>query len=395
VGWIAGVLLLLWGAAHADDAVVNPGTAQHLGAAESGESVEISAPTDRYTAEEQAVIRDSAPDPHDIADLAPDTDFSLHDRDCECNRCCAEIEFYGPFPLASTHPPQQMFLTPVADTATVLGDGCGYYRLDLDVSSIITRELDSGIIADYDMETWRLTANYHRGIGDGGEVFASLPVLSRTPGVLDGIIRSWHGSFGLPNALRETLPDQQFHYVIVTRDGPVLNGSQGSGLGDLTVGYKHRLWDARQGRDSAALRAAVKLPTGDTGQYYGSGALDVSLGALYQRQLRKHLRAYVNYDYVFIGDPGLDNIEHQNIGSIMVATEYAVSHRTTLHGVYQAMVNPLRIGSREADKSPQQLSLGFSHRIGGRTIWSGGFTEDIYPETAPDFVLNTSLKWEY
>jgi hypothetical protein len=366
---------------------------------DSGESVEISVPGDHseraYTADEEAALGDLPEAADDVGHLAPDTDFSLHDHDCACNKCQSDIEFYGPLPLTSTHPPMQMFLAPTADSATVLEDGCGYYRLDLDVSNIITRELDSGVIADYDMETWRLTANYHLGVGGNGEVYASVPVLSRSAGVMDSIIRSWHGTFALPNALRDTLPDQQFHYVIVTRDGPVLNASEGSGLGDLTLGYKLRLWDARDGRDSAALRAAVKLPTGDSGQFYSSGAIDASIGALYQRQLRQHLRAYLNYDYMFIGDPDLENIDHQNIGSIMLGTEYAISHRTTLQGVYQATVNPLRIGSREADKSPQQLSFGFSHRVGGRTVWNGGFSEDIYPETAPDFVINTSLKWEF
>jgi hypothetical protein len=214
--------------------------------------------------------------------------------------------------------------------------------------------------------------------------------------MLDGIIRSWHGFFSLPNALRDTLPDNQYHYVIVTRDGPVLNGSPGSGLGDLTVGYKTKLWDRGEGKDAAAVRAAVKLPTGDSSQYFSSGALDVSVGVLYQRQLMGRMRGYLNYDYVLIGDPDLPNIEHQNFAALMLGAEYALAHSWTLQGLYQTTtVSPLIIGSREGDKSPQQLSFGLAHRVNDKMVWTGSFSEDIYPETAPDFVLSTGLKWEF
>jgi hypothetical protein len=394
---------MVWNCALAEDNVVNPGTAQHLSAREGYERsygdgyepVTAEAEESGYTdhpaplpTSEKRVHRDDA-----IVALAGETDWSLHESGCGCDKC-GGLEFFGPSPWINTHPPVQMFLSPAADVATVLADGSGFYALDLDVSSIIVRELDSGIIADYDLETWRLTARYHQGLGSG-EVFASLPLISRSAGVMDSVIRSWHGMFSLPNALRDTLPDNQFHYVIVTREGPVLNGEEGAGIGDLTVGYKTKLWDKNNGEDAAAVRAMLKLPTGNTELYYGSGALDASLGLLHQRQITPHWRSYLNYDYIFVGDPGLDNIEHQNMGSFMLGTEWAMSRSTTLQGIYQAMVNPLRIGSREADKSTQQLSFGFAHRAGDKLVWTGGFSEDIYPETAPDFVLSTGLKWEF
>ena len=45
--------------------------------------------------------------------------------------------------------------------------------------------------------------------------------------------------------------------------------------------------------------------------------------------------------------------------------------------------------SKEADKDAQELTLGFNHRLGPKLVWSGGFVEDAYPETAPDFVIST------
>ncbi|MDQ3023741.1 MAG: DUF3187 family protein [bacterium] len=395
VGWVALAAILLWSAALADDGVVNPTSAQHLGPEDGYEDSvgavdEISSYPDHPAPLPPSGKRSHAAS---IDELAGDTDFSLHDCDCCCTKC-GGVQFFGPLPLTNTHPPMQMFLSPTPDSAVMLEDGAGFYSVDLDVSTIIIRELDSGVIADYDLETWRLTASYRQGMGDG-EVFASLPLISRGAGVMDSVIRGWHGMFSLPNALRDTLPDNQYHYVIVTRDGPVLNGSPGSGLGDLTVGYKMKLWDRGDGKDAAALRAAVKLPTGDSGQYYSSGAIDVMVGALYQRQVSARMRSYFNLDYVVIGEPDLQNIDRQDIGSLMFATEYALGRSTTMQAMYQALGNPLRIGSGEADKSTQQLSAGIAHRIGRGAVWSGSFSEDIYPETAPDFVLSTGIRWEF
>jgi hypothetical protein len=138
----------------------------------------------------------------------------------------------------------------------------------------------------------------------------------------------------------------------------------------------------------------LKAPLGDPDFAMGSGNWDVSLGALYQRQIRPHLRGYVDIDYVWTGAPGWDNIESNNQLISNWIVEYAISHSTTVLSQYRINTNPLRTGSKEADKDAQELTFGFNHRIGPKLVWSGGFVEDIYPETAPDFVVSTDLKWD-
>ncbi len=53
------------------------------------------------------------------------------------------------------------------------------------------------------------------------------------------------------------------------------------------------------------------------------------------------------------------------------------------------------VGSREADKDPQELSLGLHHRLRPGLLWSLAATEDIRPETAADLVLSSDLQWEF
>jgi hypothetical protein len=318
--------------------------------------------------------------------------------DCGCPDCSSRagtLEFYGPLAAINTHPPNLLFLEPPPASAIVLAPGARELQTSVQWTNIIIREHDSGTQLYYDYEGLRATAAYHQGF-DGGELSVELPFYSRGAGVLDGIISTWHGWFGFPNGLRDRYPDNKYHYVIVKRDGLVYSdGGDASGIGDLSVGYKRQLWNKRQGQDAMAVRAMFKAPTGDAQYAMGSGGWDASLGLLYQRQLRPHLRVYGNLDYVWTGAPDWKNIENNNLLITQFALEYAASRRTTVHSMYRLGANPLRTGSTQGDKNPQELGFGFAHRVAGDMVWTGGFVEDIAPETAPDFVITTGLKWSF
>ena len=164
---------------------------------------------------------------------------------------------------------------------------------------------------------------------------------------------------------------------------------------DGTVGQGEAAPNRRYGEDAASVRAMLKLPTGNPDIATGSGNIDWSLGALYQRQITPHVRAYANLDWVFTGKPDWPNIRHQDEWITNWIAEYAISHRTALLAQYRTNRNPLRIGSTQSDKDSQELILGFNHRLEHRVVWSGGFIEDINPETAPDWTMTTDFKWEF
>src|SRR5690606_38992349 len=50
------------------------------------------------------------------------------------------------------------------------------------------------------------------------------------------------------------------------------------GLGDVSFSLGWQLFNQNNGRDSVALRAALKLPTGDSDHLLGSGSTDLALG---------------------------------------------------------------------------------------------------------------------
>jgi hypothetical protein len=79
----------------------------------------------------------------------------------------------------------------------------------------------------------------------------------------------------------------------------------------------------------------------------------------------------------------------------LLGAEYAICDGTTVTAQYRIHENPLRNGNIEADKTAQLIELGFHRRVADGVIWSGGFSEDFYPETAPDFVVFSEVKWEF
>jgi hypothetical protein len=314
-----------------------------------------------------------------------------------CTSCCdcrsGTIEFFGPMAVLNQHPPALLTLQPEPDVATVLEDGESFFRYKLDITNVFLRELDSGVIVDYDYEELRSTLDYTLG-SFGGEFSVELPISQRGGGFLDELIDSWHQWFGLQSGIRANFPDNGFRYIIATREGPVYNGEESFGIGDLALTYKFPLMDDGAG-DALAVRAGVKLPTGDPDQALGSGNVDYSLGALWQKQITPHIRGYANVDYIFVGEPDWENIGWQDSLITAWALEYAIKRHTSLTALFRTHRNPLRTGSNQGDKDSQTLGLGLNHRLADDLVLTAGFDEDINPETAPDFIAVLHLKWEF
>jgi hypothetical protein len=399
---LAACWILACTAARADstrDGIVNQANAKQLGAVERAAQPDAQPAASDAATEVQLEQNDNPmKDPAEACTCAEQCDGCGESQACStCDSCssCSIIEFFGPMGILNMHPSNAIFLTPAPERAVMLGQGRRSFSFKLDIASNMIRELDSGIVAAYDFEDLRISAEFREGT-DRGEYSIILPLRYRSHGTLDGIITDWHKFFGLPRGLRDDYPNQLYQYTIVTRDGPVFNDEGDSfGLGDITLGYKHSLSKNEDGSEAFALRTALKLPTGDSGSANGSGAVDASIGALYQTQLSPHMRAYLNADYIFIGEPDWQNIEHTDAHTYGAGLEYALSHSSTLITQWRIQSNPLHIGSFEADKDSQELQIGLNTRLADDLVWTFGFGEDANPETAPDFTLHSYLTWDF
>ena len=113
------------------------------------------------------------------------------------------------------------------------------------------------------------------GLRQNLELSIALSYASHSGGRLDGFISKWHKAFGLPNAGREYVNDNEisYHWAVDSEDRASVQSSA-SGIGDTIVGIGFNLHSSPGQR--ITLRSALSLPTGDAQNLLGSGTKALS-----------------------------------------------------------------------------------------------------------------------
>ena len=174
----------------------------------------------------------------------------------------------------------QIFGFPAESSATITPAGHTHVTLTQDMASsyVTAGSVRESLILDGESCRWTLAACY--GIGERFEVGVSLLYILSGGGFLDSFINDWHTTFNLPQGGRDAAPSNRIRYGY-RKDGiqRLLMERAGSGMGDISLTGGMRLYDLRDEtvHDSLALRASLKLPTGDSGSLRGSGSSDVTL----------------------------------------------------------------------------------------------------------------------
>jgi hypothetical protein len=161
----------------------------------------------------------------------------------------------------------------------LLEQGRTSFELRADIASLSSRDerRDEEILLDG--ETYRFTLTLRHGIGKSFEVGLDVPYVQHREGFLDSFIIEWHDFFNLPQGERDDLPRNQLSYRY-GKDGEteIDLDDETDGFGDLRLTLGWQLWKPENDTSSAlALRASLKLPTGDEDRLLGSGSTDFAL----------------------------------------------------------------------------------------------------------------------
>ena len=300
--------------------------------------------------------------------------------------------FFGPLPTRNQHPLHLMFYNFPAERAQVLPDGDREFVFRFDGSSDMVKKAEAGTIVDLDLECWNYTLEYHQGT-PWGELSVQVPVRDNTHGFMDNIIDSWHGFLGFPRGDRRDYPANDYHFFVRNADGDVLNvPSDMFGLADISVAWKGEI--SSSSRSTLAYRTAVKLPTGDPDDGLGSGGTDFGVGLAYER-LWHRWAGYANLNYIVIGNPDFAGFEASNVWTGSVACEYRLRPTWWLTGQVNFAQYPLSTGTGTLDRDSNELVFGFHKLLGKRLLFSGGFSEDMRTDTAPDFGIIGELRWRF
>jgi len=180
-----------------------------------------------------------------------------------------------PFDTTEQNPFAQVYGLPSIGPAKVLADGKSEWRVSADLANYYAFDSRNAEQITVDGETRRWVLAMRRGAGNGLEYGFELPYVRQSGGGLDHFIERWHDWGGFPNGGREFAPRNRL-LIEYQRNGVplVLLQDPGEGMGDVKLFAARRL--ASDAPD-LALRAALKLPTGDSAGLRGSGAADAAL----------------------------------------------------------------------------------------------------------------------
>lgn len=282
-----------------------------------------------------------------------------------------------------------------SDGAFLLKDGEAAWGASFLIASHSVADASPGELLIIDGETARAAIKYRRGLGSRWEMGIELPYVSHQSGGLDSVIDEWHSAFGLPDGARDDRPRDLIEFRYLDLNGPVVDFRRNAhGVGDLRLLGAYEIWQTSQSR--MALRFGVKLPTGDSDDWLGSGATDVSIGvvgdhqALWQSERWSGFyRAYAT----FLGEPDqLADRYEEWVWQLSGGLTYRLSDRVALdvQGLLRSALYDVEVAA--IGEPAVLLTFGARVQLSDRWELVLGVGEDVKVESVPDVTFQLGLR---
>ncbi len=302
-----------------------------------------------------------------------------------------------PFDTTEQNPFAQIFGLPSIGPAKVLDAGKSEWRASADLANYYAFDSRGPEQITVDGETRRFVVAMRRGAGDGLEYGFELPYVRQSGGGLDHFIERWHDWGGFPNGGREFAPRNRL-LIEYQRNGvpQVLLQDPGEGVGDVKLTAARRL--ASDAPD-LALRAALKLPTGDSGGLRGSGAADVALwlsAACGDMQCRGAFAWYAGVGLLYAGR---GDVLPQQQRRLIPFGGFGLMWRVTQDFALKAELDGhdafYRDSSLRELNSAAQGLFGGSWRVGRAQSLEFAIGEDVKVSSTPDVQFHLAWRAGY
>ncbi|MDA8414383.1 MAG: DUF3187 family protein [Desulfobacteraceae bacterium] len=308
-----------------------------------------------------------------------------------------------PFRTVNQSPLVRIFGLPAQSDGALTPAGRITANLTQDVASNYTLSTTAReqILLDGESYRWTLAARY--GLGQRFEAGIEIPYVLDGGGFLDSFIIDWHNAFGLPQGGRDVAAKNRLNYLYL-KDGvqKLKMNHAGSGIGDISLTGAMKLYEARddEHHDSLALRAALKLPTGDSAYLRGSGSTDFALslcGSMNNFTEWGSLALYGSAGGLAMTDGDVLRDQQRNLvgfGTVGLGWGPAewISFKFQLNG------NTAFFGGSSLDelsKNSLMLVTGGALRLPGNYLLDIGVSEDIVVATAPDVTFHLGLSRQF
>lgn len=240
-----------------------------------------------------------------------------------------------------------------------------------------------------DGETTKVLLAYRKGLSNDLELTVDVPVLVVGGGFMDRFIQDWHRTFGLPNGGREHAPNDRRLYQYTRNGVTLLNESRSTTtVGDVQIGTG---W---QWSKDLALRAMVKLPTGNSNRLTGG-----NLGGAVWGDWALPFAQNSAFDGFVSGGVSIDRRSDvlSSLQQIAVAfggagLGYHLTNDLEVLGQLYAHSPLYKDSDLEGLRNPGlQLTLGGSYRISPEYKVNLYFQENPVGDESPDFSIHIGL----
>ena len=304
-----------------------------------------------------------------------------------------------PFHTRNQSPLVQIFGLPVTEAAATVPPHALDIRVLNDFANNSTFDRTTREEMLLDGETHRITLLLRYGLPGDLELGLDIPYVRHSGGIFDGLIDTWHETFGLAEGIRNSVERDQLRYRY-GRDGRIelLLDDAVSGLGDEVVSFAVPVY--RQPPAAArmlTIRTNLKLPTGDSDDLLGSGSTDLAVqlvGSDAASLARYRVALSVSAGVLFLGDGDVLEDQQNHVvgfGSVGASwqplTWFAPKVQLEWHSPFYHNSNMPQLAEWSA-----QLTIGGSFALPYQFILDIGVVEDVVVKTSPDVVFHFGLR---
>lgn len=309
-----------------------------------------------------------------------------------------KAEGFGPFPVRNFQPFQQLVLSLPGDRATVVKPGTLDVRLELAETASIYNEYSPPSEVIVKFETLRSGLFLRYGATDRLELGLEVPVLYRYQGFMNGAISAVERATTGLNPARAALKHTNFVFNVTRNGQTIMSGDPGAiGLGDTTLLSKYQLLTEGAVMPAVSLRGAVKLPTGDQSDFFGSGSPDFGLGFAVEKLVAGRWMLHANVTGV-VPTGTIAGLGLRPTVSGLAAIEYLWSENLSITAHFDYYSSPFHgTGANAFDQGVAESVLGFSYRVAPHFLWQVYAVEnlDFITGSAADFTLSTVFTYRF
>lgn len=304
-----------------------------------------------------------------------------------------------PFQTHNQSPLIHFFGIPTNPGGTILEQNSFFFGNYFNVANNATSAQinDEAIYLDGEMYRNELILRY--AMYSKLEVGITIPVVKHSSGVMDSFISNWHDTFNLPGKSRELMPDYSLSYFFMEEKEIIFEMNESNlSFGDISVSIGIPIVQALG--HNLSFRSFLKLSTGNKENLIGSGTNDFGFqftGMTNSSPKRKEFSFYYSGGYLRIGKGAIlaskvtRNLGFGSVGLAFNANNnWYIKSQLDFHtSLYEKSY------TKQLGKASAQLVLGVDYFIADDLSLTLAFTEDIIVNTAPDFVLQVGLSYQF